>query len=104
MVGPLTYSALRDNHSARKRKPNDRNISNRDAFYAHRWDNQELSRLEERSVRCYLFLVHAKVVLRLRPGRAAKFTSPDLDKAARLLFLAGAPIRSRALVKVILKS
>jgi hypothetical protein len=41
--------------------------------------------------------------LRLRPGRVAKFNWPDLDKAARL-FLAGAPIRSRALFKVILTS
>jgi hypothetical protein len=41
-------------------------------------------------------------VLRLRPSRTAKFSSPDPDKAARL-FLPSASVRSRALAWAMLK-
>ena len=43
-------------------------------------------------------------VLRLRPRRAAKFTSPDLDKAARLFSWAGASVSFSVLVKAILRA
>ena len=110
MVGPFTYLVLRANQVAAEMphlvlKTKHANIS-----------NQTPSRLTDGKIRSspdwntdtslLTTSCSRKVgeVLRLRPRRAAKFKSQDLNKAARLFSSAGASVSFWVLVKAILKS